>query len=100
MQITTKKGSFMLDQPSQDVRVHHTRLDSSGRIVLPRELRDHLHWSPGDSVVVVGNEGFCLIATAKQSLADAQAYFTELVPPDVSLVDSLLAERRAEVARE
>jgi hypothetical protein len=30
-------------------------------------------------------------------LAEAQEYFTSLVPPGVSMVDELIAERRAEV---
>ncbi len=90
----------MLDQPYQDVHVHFTRVDASGRIVLPREMREHLHMEAGDPIVLIEDQKSCRIATAKQSLAEAQAYFTELVPPEVSLVDSLLAERRAEVERE
>jgi AbrB family looped-hinge helix DNA binding protein len=88
------------EQPFHDVRVHFTRLDASGRIVLPREMREHLHMEAGDPIVVIEDENSCRIATAKQSLAEAQAYFADLVPPDVSLVDSLLAERRVEAARE
>lgn len=90
----------MLETQPQDVRIHYTRLDASGRIVLPRDLRERLELAAGDELVVIEDHDSCRIATARQALAEAQAYFKELVPADVSLVESLLAERRAEAARE
>lgn len=90
----------MMTPNTEGVRIHHTRLDASGRVVLPREMRDSLQLSPGDPVLMIEDGRECRITTAGQSLAEAQAYFSALVPPDVSLVDSLLAERRAEAERE
>ena len=79
---------------------YSARVDASGRIVIPVELRDRLHISPGDELVVREVAGSLSVMSYDQALADAQAYFRSLVPEGVSLVDELLAERRAEVALE
>ena len=79
---------------------YSARVDASGRIVIPVELRDRLHICPGDELVVREVAGSLSVKSYHQALADAQAYFSRLAPPGVSMVDELLAERRAEVARE
>lgn len=84
-------------EPSQ---IYHARLDGSGRIVLPQPVREQLHLTAGDEVLVVGNAGAYRIETPEQALVAAQAYFRTLAPPEVSMVDELLAERRAEAERE
>lgn len=81
-------------------RVFHSRIDSSGRIVLPREFRVRRHLSTGDEILLIEEAGQCRLETPEQSLLAAQEYFTKLVPPGVSVVDELIAERRAEAARE
>jgi AbrB family looped-hinge helix DNA binding protein len=77
-----------------------TKIDKSGRVVIPSALRDRLHLSPGDELVVEERAGVVTLSTYDRILADAQEYFCSLVPPGVSLVDELLAERRAEFERE
>ena len=81
-------------------KVYRSRLDSSGRIVLPADVRERLGVTDGDSVLVVEDDGGFRIETAAQALQDAQAYLASLVPAGVSLVDELLQERRQEAARE
>ncbi|QDT53022.1 SpoVT / AbrB like domain protein [Caulifigura coniformis] len=80
--------------------VYRTKLDRSGRIVLPQRVRDKLHLSSGDEVLVVPSGDSYRIETPEQSLKAAQDYFKSLVPAGVSLVDELLADRHAEAARE
>ncbi|MBC7817338.1 MAG: AbrB/MazE/SpoVT family DNA-binding domain-containing protein [Planctomycetaceae bacterium] len=79
---------------------YSARVDSSGRIVVPAELRDRLRFRPGDELVLREVAGSLTVKTYDQVLAEAQAYFTSLAPPGVSMVDELIAERRAEAIRE
>ena len=90
----------MEDMKRDSGRVFRSTLDSSGRIVLPREVRELMHVSPGDDVQLVEQDGALRLETPEQALREAQDYFTSLVPPGVSVVDELVEERRAEAARE
>jgi len=90
----------MEDRNELSQRVFPTKVDSSGRIVLPRELREEWHLTAGDGVALIQDEDGCRIETAELALQKAQSYFRSLLPPGVSLVDELLAERRAEVVRD
>lgn len=83
-----------------NARVFRSRLDSSGRIVLPREVRDRMNLKTGDGILLIESGNACRLETPEQSLREAQAYFTSLVEPGVSVVDELLRERREEAARE
>lgn len=84
----------------QEHRVYHAKLDSSGRIVIPAEVRERNKLGEGDTVVVVDDERGLHLKTLVQAVADAQAYFCGVISAKVSLVDELIAERRAEAARE
>lgn len=79
---------------------YSVRVDNSGRIVIPSALRDRLHFQPGNELVVRETAGALTVSSYDQILAEAQAHFMSGVNPGVSMVDELLAERRAEAARE
>lgn len=81
-------------------RVFRSRLDSSGRIVLPREVRERMSLKFGDGVLLIDDSNGVRLETPEQSLREAQSYFKSLVEPGVSVVDELLRERREEAARE
>ncbi len=53
-----------------------------------------------DSAVVADKNSDTRRQETSLSLADAQEYFASFVPPDVSLADELIAERRKDAKRE
>ena len=81
-------------------KVYRSKIDRSGRIVLPAELRESLGVSEGDSVLVVHEGDSVEILTSQEALRQAQEYFMQLVPPEVSMVDELIREHREEAERE
>lgn len=84
----------------QEQRVYHIKLDASGRLVIPAEVRQRNKIREGDTIVVVDDEHGLHVKTLQQAVADAQDYFCQVIPKDVRLVDELIAERREEAARE
>jgi len=84
----------------QEPRTYHTKLDASGRIVIPAEVRQRNKLGEGDTIVVVDDENGLHVKTLEQAIAEAQAYFCSHIPASVNLVDELIAERREEAKRE
>jgi len=81
-------------------QVYPARLDSSGRILLPVDLRLELGISQGDELLIVKDQNGLHVETPEQASAALRAYFKALVPAGVSLADELIAERRADAERE
>jgi AbrB family looped-hinge helix DNA binding protein len=75
-------------------------LGAGGRVVIPAPMRAALGMKEGDKVLVrlEGNE--IRIYTYQEAMRRAQEIVRSFVPPGVSLVDELIADRRAEAARE
>jgi len=84
----------------ENQKVYRSRVDKSGRISIPAELRGELGLSPGSRVLVVKDDAGVHLETPAHALRSLQDYFRKLVPPGVSLADELIAERREEAARE
>jgi AbrB family looped-hinge helix DNA binding protein len=84
----------------EGAQTFHTKVDRSGRIQLPAELRSRNRIEIGDAMVVVQQDDNIVIKTLEQSVREAQEYFLSVIPVDVSLVDELIAERRDEAASE
>ncbi len=84
----------------QEHKVYRSKIDKSGRIVLPAEVRGALGVAKGDSVLVVRDEAGVHLETSEQALRAIQDYFMKLVPPGVSLADEIIQEHREEAARE
>ena len=76
------------------------RLDKTGRLVIPSQFRRELGLSPGSEVMVACEEGELRVYSREQALRRVQEYFRRFVPPGVSLVDELIADRREEARRE
>jgi len=75
-------------------------LDEDGGFSLSAKILAETGWEPGDqlTVEVVGNE--LHMFSVKQAIRNAQEEVTRPVPAGVSLVEELIRERRAEIARE
>jgi AbrB family looped-hinge helix DNA binding protein len=83
-----------------EYRVFSTKIDSSGRVVLPADIREAMDVSAGDTVQIVIDGDSVRIKSRQQALKEAQDYFCKVIPANVSVVDELLRERREEAARE
>jgi AbrB family looped-hinge helix DNA binding protein len=78
---------------------HRTRLISRGAVVIPAWLRRRLGLKPGDHIFIEAEENGLRLQSYAQVLNDVQAHFAPFAKPGVSIVDELIAERRAEAAR-
>lgn len=81
-------------------KVVRTRVGEGGRIVLPAEFRRDLGVDVGDEVRLMWEDGEVRIFTLDHAIMRAQQLVRRYVPEGTSLVDELIAERRAEAARE
>ncbi|MDX3900517.1 MAG: AbrB/MazE/SpoVT family DNA-binding domain-containing protein [Sphingobium sp.] len=80
---------------------YSAKLIAGGKIVLPAELRRELGFNEGDRLVIEREGDSLVIKSYAQVIREVQAEFRKLVPPGgPSMVDELIAERRAEAARE
>lgn len=77
------------------------KMSEGGRVVIPAEIRQSLGIKEGDPVLFEFRDGEAVITTKKARLRRAQALFRHYVPADSpSLADELIAERRADAARD
>jgi AbrB family looped-hinge helix DNA binding protein len=77
-----------------------TKVDEGGRIVIPAEFRRALGWQPGEVVVLSLEEGEVRVVSIDESIRRVQEWVRSFVPEGHSLSEELIAERRAEAARE
>lgn len=75
-----------------------TKMSEGGRVVIPVEIRRALGLSDGDTVLWELHGVVAHITTRQAQLREAQAMVRRMVPEGVSLVDELIADRRAENA--
>ena len=81
-------------------RVFRAKVDGSGRVVIPADARLRKRLRAGDAVVMdEDGDGGLRLRTYDDVVRAAQAYVCSVVPAGVSLVDELIAERRAEAER-
>ena len=85
---------------SGEHRVFRGKVDASGRVVIPADARLRKMLREGDTVVMEEDGNSLRIRTIQDVVREAQQYFCGIIPADVSLVDELIAERRAEAERE
>jgi bifunctional DNA-binding transcriptional regulator/antitoxin component of YhaV-PrlF toxin-antitoxin module len=80
--------------------VYHARLNDEGRIVIPAACRRQVGLQTGKDVLLKITPDGLLLYTQEQSLKRLQDWVAKGVAPGISLVDELIAERRAEAATE
>lgn len=75
-------------------------VEDDGRVSLPEVMRSALGMKDGDPVILRLEEDSIRIVSLPVAVKRAQAIVRRFVPEGVSLVDELIAERRAEAKRE
>jgi AbrB family looped-hinge helix DNA binding protein len=81
---------------------HQTPLNlaPNGRLVIPVAMRAALGLEAGGKLVARLVDGAIVLEPVGAAIARAQAMVARYVPANVSLVDELIAERRAAAERE
>lgn len=80
---------------------YHAKLIKGGKVVIPAELRRELELHDGDTLVFEREGDAIVLKTYGQVVREVQARFKPLVRDRTrSVVDELIAERRAEAERE
>ncbi len=80
--------------------MYTVKMSEGGRVVIPAAIRKALELKEGDTVLWDLVDGEARLTTRRERLRRAQDLVRQYVPEGVSLVDELIAERRAEAARE
>jgi AbrB family looped-hinge helix DNA binding protein len=75
------------------------QLGAQGRVVIPAALRKALHLKQGDHLIA-RKVGDSLVLERREAIEKRLADRFRHIPQEVSLSDELIAERRAEAARE
>ena len=81
-------------------QIFHVRVSDGRRVVLPAEACRELNVEVGDTLIVDVTDCKVELHSFETTLANFRALLATKVPPGVSLVDELIAERRAEAERE
>lgn len=79
---------------------YQAKIYGGGKMALPADVRRQLGIKDGDTVRLSIEDGRLTVVTLEQIVRDTQARYRQLIPEGVSLVDELIAERRAEAKRE
>ena len=93
-------GDDPADVDRRNAGVYWLRVRPDGSLPLPREFAETLGAEPGRKVFAALKDGELTIISAATALKQAQDLVCSIIPPEVDLVESLLASRRAEVERE
>jgi AbrB family looped-hinge helix DNA binding protein len=76
------------------------KVAAGGRIVIPAEFRRALGVRTGDTVILQLDDGDVRVFTLDRAIKRAQELLDRYIPGDRCLSEELIAERRAEAARE
>lgn len=82
------------------MNVQRGKLVSGGRLQVPADIRRELGLKDGDAVTMEVVDGKLQVRPYRAVIAEIQARMRKYLKPGVSLVDELIAERRAEAERE
>ena len=82
------------------MQVHSVKLSREGRVLIPREVRQALNFSEGESLGLRVQDGEIRIFSRAQALLAMQKRMAKYKRPGVSVVDELIRERRRAAAIE
>lgn len=85
---------------SEPVTTEHVRVAADGRIVIPAAIRHELGFLPGDALVLESDGDSLLVRRFDAVIRETQEAFAPYRVDGRSIVDELIADRRAEAARE
>jgi AbrB family looped-hinge helix DNA binding protein len=88
------------DRPPPSTARVQLRIGDGGRVVIPADIRAVLGVKSGDILIARVVDGELSLMSQQAAVRRAQKLVRNFVPEGVSLVDELIAERRAEAARE
>lgn len=80
--------------------VVHTKMGEGRRVAIPAELCQEYGLEPGSPVVLEPSESGIVVRPLDAVIREVQAFFADAAPPEVSLSDELIRDRRAEAKRE
>ncbi len=80
--------------------VFHSRVSNEGRVAIPAVCRKQIGLQAGQEVIIKVTADGLLLTSYDQALDQFQDEVSKLVGPGVSLVDEVIADRRAEAAKE
>ena len=88
------------DNGSPDPKWAWVEIERGGRIELPGTFLEALGVGEGDQVQLALERDSIRVSTRARALEELRGKVRQFVPEGVSLVDELIAERRAEAAKE
>ena len=94
------EGETMVDNPFMPTNSETVKVSEMGRIVIAAAFRQELGLCVGADVIVELEGGSLRLRTRRERIRRAQRNLYQQVKRGPSLVDELIAERRAEAARE
>ena len=101
-QMAEAPSAYLL--PPEDAKaggVQWLEVTADGALTLPGPLKAALGVQNGGKVMAqLGQDGAVTLHSVEAAIERAQALFQKFSKPDVSLVDELIADRRAEALRE
>ena len=72
---------------------YHIKIGEGRRVVLPSEVCKSMSLGIGDTIIVRVEDNRATLSSVDRTIERFQSLLAERVPPGVSLVDELIAER-------
>jgi AbrB family looped-hinge helix DNA binding protein len=81
---------------TENIAMNTLTMTQSGRVVIPKALRDQLNLHEGDEILAEVEDGRLILSTRDTRLKRARALIQKYCPtqPGESVVDEFIAERR------
>jgi AbrB family looped-hinge helix DNA binding protein len=97
--VTSVKPCHTSDEMAR-ARAVPLRIGPQGRVVIPAAMRRELEIEPGETLMAHVESHRIVLERRAEILERLRDEVRGVVPPGVSVVDELIAERRAEARRE
>lgn len=94
------RRSFFHSESGVEMEFVWTKVGEGGRVVLPASYRKAMGLCVGDDILLEREGDEVRLRSRDGAIREVQRITRQYVPEGVSLVDELIAERRAEAARE